>query len=124
MAELIGSGMAEALRARSLAIYEQARAWAWARDLVLADSKFEFGLVDGALTLIDEALTPDSSRYWDRAAYEAGELVGFDKQYVRDWLDASGWTHEPPAPALPDDVVAKTQARYLEAVRRLSGPAR
>ncbi len=122
--ELIGRATAEALRTRSLAIYEQARARAWARGLVLADSKFEFGRVDGALTLIDEALTPDSSRYWDRAAYEAGDLIGFDKQYVRDWLDASGWNHEPPAPALPADVVAKTQERYLEAVRRLSGPVR
>jgi phosphoribosylaminoimidazole-succinocarboxamide synthase len=124
MAEITGRATAEALRERSLAIYEEARAWAWARGLVLADTKFEFGRVDGELTLIDEALSPDSSRYWDRAEYEAGQLLSFDKQYVRDWLDGSGWDHEPPAPALPPEVVAKTQERYLEAIRRLSGDAR
>ena len=88
---------------------------------MLADTKFEFGWVDGKLTLIDEALSPDSSRYWDRAEYEAGRLLSFDKQYVRDWLDQSGWNHEPPAPALPPDVVAKTVERYHEAYRRLTG---
>lgn len=120
----VGGPVAEALRGRSLAIYEEARAWARARGLVLADTKFEFGLVDGALTLIDEALSPDSSRYWDRAEYEAGRLLSFDKQYLRDWLDRSGWNHEPPAPPLPDDVVRKTRERYLEALRRLTaGPA-
>jgi phosphoribosylaminoimidazole-succinocarboxamide synthase len=124
MAELVGAPAAEALRERSLAIYEEARAWAWARGLVLADTKFEFGRVDGRLTLIDEALTPDSSRYWDREGYEAGRLQSFDKQYVRDWLDRSGWDHEPPAPPLPADVVASTQACYLEAIRRLSGGPR
>ena len=123
MVELVGRDTSVALRDRSLAIYEQARAHAWARGLVLADTKFEFGVVDGALTLIDEALTPDSSRYWDRAEYEAGRLLSFDKQVVRDWLDRSGWNHEPPAPALPPDVVRKTQERYLEAIRRLSGAA-
>ena len=121
MADLVGEGTAAALRERSVAIYEEARARAWERGLVLADTKFEFGLVDGALTLIDEALTPDSSRYWDRAALEAGRLLSFDKQYVRDWLDQSGWDHEPPAPALPAEVVTKTQERYLETVRRLGG---
>ena len=124
MCEIVGAPAADALRARSLAIYEEARAHAWTRGLVLADTKFEFGVVDGALTLIDEALSPDSSRYWDRAEYEAGRLLSFDKQFVRDWLDRSGWNHEPPAPALPDDVVRRTQECYLEAVQRLSGPAR
>lgn len=119
--ERVGHERAEALRARSLAIYEEARALAWDRGLVLADTKFEFGLVDGVLTLIDEALSPDSSRYWDRAEYEAGRLLSFDKQFVRDWLDRSGWDHEPPAPALPDDVVERTRERYLEAMRRLTG---
>ena len=122
--EITGRDTAEALRARSLAIYEEARAHAWARGLVLADTKFEFGRIGGGLVLIDEALTPDSSRYWDRAEYEAGKLLSFDKQYLRDWLDRSGWNHEPPAPALPDEVVAHTQERYLGAIRRLSGPAR
>jgi phosphoribosylaminoimidazole-succinocarboxamide synthase len=118
----IGRTPAEALRARSLAIYEEARAHAWARGLVLADTKFEFGMVDGALTLIDELLSPDSSRYWDRAEYQAGRLLAFDKQFVRDWLDRSGWDHEPPAPALPDEVARRTAERYAEAERRLTGP--
>jgi len=120
MVEIVGRETAEALRARSISIYEEARTHAWGRGLVLADTKFEFGRVDGALTLIDEVLSPDSSRYWDRAQFEAGKLVSFDKQYVRDWLDQSGWDHEPPAPALPEDVVAKTSDRYLEAMRRLT----
>jgi len=124
MVELEGRERAEALRDRSLAIYEEARAHAWARGLVLADTKFEFGVIDGKYVLIDEALTPDSSRYWDRAEYESGRLLSFDKQIVRDWLDASGWDHEPPAPALPADVVTRTQERYLEAIRRLTGSAR
>jgi phosphoribosylaminoimidazole-succinocarboxamide synthase len=124
MCSITGRETAEALRSRSIAIYEEARAHAWARGLVLADTKFEFGVIDGQLSLIDEALTPDSSRYWDRAGYEAGRLHSFDKQFVRDWLDQSGWDHEPPAPPLPADVVAKTQECYLEAIRRLSGPAK
>ncbi|MEO5616591.1 MAG: phosphoribosylaminoimidazolesuccinocarboxamide synthase [Candidatus Eisenbacteria bacterium] len=124
MTESTGRATAEALRSRSLAIYEEARARAWERGLVLADTKFEFGVIGGEFVLIDEALTPDSSRYWDRAEYEAGRLLSFDKQYVRDWLDQSGWNHEPPAPALPADVVARTQERYLEAYRRLSGVPR
>jgi phosphoribosylaminoimidazole-succinocarboxamide synthase len=121
MASLITRPVAEQLRDRSLALYHEARAHAWARGLVLADTKFEFGWIDGKPALIDEALSPDSSRYWDRAEYEGGRLLSFDKQFVRDWLDASGWNHEPPAPALPGTVVEKTQERYLEAIRRLSG---
>jgi phosphoribosylaminoimidazole-succinocarboxamide synthase len=116
----IGRDTAEALRARSLALYAEARERAWARGLVLADTKFEFGTVDGAITLIDEILSPDSSRYWDRAEFEAGRLLSFE-QFVRDWLDGSGWDHEPPAPALPDEVVRRTAERYAEAERRLSG---
>ena len=119
--EIVGRPTAEALRARSLALYEEARGYAWTRGLVLADTKFEFGFVDGALTLIDEILSPDSSRYWDRAEYEAGRLLAFDKQFVRDWLDRSGWNHEPPAPALPEHVVARTSERYREAMVRLMG---
>ena len=121
LAAQVGEALAAELRARSLALYEAARALAWERGLVLADTKFEFGFVDGALALIDEALTPDSSRYWDRAGYEAGRLESFDKQIVRDWLDRSGWDHEPPAPPLPAEVAARTQERYLEVVRRLGG---
>lgn len=123
MAARVGLETAETLRTRSLALYAEARTWAWERGLVLADTKFEFGRVDGAITLIDEILSPDSSRYWDRAEYEAGRLLSFDKQFVRNWLDQSGWNHEPPAPALPDDVVARTAERYAEAMRRLTGTA-
>ena len=122
MSMIVGRETATALRARAAcAVYQEARDHAWMRGLVLADTKFEFGVVDGRLTLIDEVLSPDSSRYWDRAEYEAGRLLSFDKQYVRDWLDRSGWNHEPPAPALPDDVVQRTSERYLEAMRRLEG---
>jgi phosphoribosylaminoimidazole-succinocarboxamide synthase len=119
----VGRDTASALRERSLAIYAEARARAWERGLVLADTKFEFGRVGGTITLIDEILSPDSSRYWDRAEYEAGRLLSFDKQFVRDWLDRSGWNHEPPAPALPDEVVRRTAERYAEAMRRLTGAA-
>ncbi len=117
----VGKDTAEALRTRSLALYEEAHAWAWERGLVLADTKFEMGWIDGTLAVIDEVLSPDSSRYWDRAEYEAGRLLSFDKQYVRDWLDRSGWNHEPPAPPLPDEVVQKTRERYREAMDRLMG---
>ena len=123
MVRRVGRPTAEALRTRSLAIYSEAHAWALPRGLVLADTKFEFGLVDGAITLIDEALSPDSSRYWDHAEYEAGRLLSFDKQIVRDWLDRSGWDHEPPAPPLPEDIVQRTQERYLEAMRRITETA-
>jgi phosphoribosylaminoimidazole-succinocarboxamide synthase len=124
MVEIVGRPTSEALRQRSIAIYDEAREHAWQRCLVLADTKFEFGRIGVDFTLIDEVLTPDSSRYWDRAEYEAGRLLSFDKQLVRDWLDRSGWNHEPPAPALPPDIVASTQQRYLEAIRRLSGAPR
>jgi len=123
VAAIAGGDVAGRLRERSLLLYEEARARAWSRGLVLADTKFEFGFVDGALTLIDEALTPDSSRYWDRAEYEQGRLLSFDKQLVRDWLDRSGWNHEPPPPALPAEVVEQTRRRYLEALRRLGSEA-
>jgi phosphoribosylaminoimidazole-succinocarboxamide synthase len=121
MCAIVGRPTAEELRGRSIAIYEEARTHAWTRGLVLADTKFEFGHVDGVPTLIDEVLSPDSSRYWDRGEYEAGRLLSFDKQYVRDWLDASGWNHEPPAPALPDEVVRKTAERYNDVMKRLTG---
>ena len=82
----------------------------------------EFGYIDGELTLIDELLTPDSSRFWDAEGYQPGKSQpNFDKQYVRDWLDEQGWDHEPPAPELPDDIVEKTRLRYIEAYERLTG---
>jgi phosphoribosylaminoimidazole-succinocarboxamide synthase len=119
-----GRQFAERLRELTLALYERGAARAAERDLILADTKFEFGLAppSGALLLIDEALTPDSSRYWDVAHWRPGEEpVSFDKQFVRNWLDASGWDHQSPPPQLPPDVVLGTQERYVEAFRRLTG---
>lgn len=105
----------------SLTLYAAAFDRAHRAGLILADTKFEFGLHRGVLTWIDEALTPDSSRYWDEATYAPGHSQpSYDKQYVRDWLSASGWNKEPPAPKLPDDVVARTAEKYREAYRRLT----
>ncbi|MDQ7859573.1 MAG: phosphoribosylaminoimidazolesuccinocarboxamide synthase [Armatimonadota bacterium] len=121
-ATLVGEELASRLRETSLALYGYAHAHAAACGLLLADTKFEFGVLpDGTLALIDEALTPDSSRYWDADAYARGELVSFDKQYVRNHLLASGWNREPPAPVLPAEVVEATRGRYRETYRRLVG---
>ena len=124
--ELHGPALAEELRRLTLAIYSRARDIAAERGIILADTKFEFGRrADGTLVLADEVLTPDSSRFWDAVLYAPGEsLPSFDKQYVRDWLaKESGWdkASDTPPPALPDDVVAATRDRYLEAYRRLTG---
>jgi phosphoribosylaminoimidazole-succinocarboxamide synthase len=125
VAALLGADLAGRLRDVSRSLYQHARGHAVSCGLVLADTKFEFGLVAGAageeLLLIDEALTPDSSRYWDAGAYARGELVPFDKQFVRNYLIDVGWDREAPAPALPQDVVDATLARYLETYRRLTG---
>jgi phosphoribosylaminoimidazole-succinocarboxamide synthase len=122
LVEEVGAEPAEALRERSLALYNFAAAYARERGIIIADTKFEFGYIDGELHVIDEMLTPDSSRFWDLAAYKAGgPQASFDKQYVRDWLSQSGWNRRPPAPPLPADVVAGTSARYAEAFRRLTG---
>jgi len=110
------------LRDLTLRLYREAARHAEAQGLILADTKFEFGWHDGELLWIDEALTPDSSRYWEASAWQPGtEPTSFDKQYVRNWLDASGWDHESPPPELPPDVVAGTVDRYREAYRRLTG---
>jgi phosphoribosylaminoimidazole-succinocarboxamide synthase len=120
--ELVGHGLAEQLQDLTLALYDAAAAHALERGIILADTKFEFGFVDGELILIDEALTPDSSRFWPADGYQAGRgQPSFDKQYVRDWLDQSGWDHEPPPPQLPADVADQTAARYREAYQRLTG---
>ncbi len=122
MAELIGWDKARAVREKSLELYQYAHDSALVHGVIIADTKFEFGLVDGHLTVIDEMLTPDSSRFWDAALYSPGRSQpSFDKQPVRDWLAASGWDQEPPAPQLPPDVVAQTTARYREAYHRLTG---
>jgi phosphoribosylaminoimidazole-succinocarboxamide synthase len=116
-------GTAERLREISLALYEFAAAHALERGIILADTKFEFGFdASGILTLGDEALTPDSSRFWPLDGYEAGHgQPSFDKQYVRDWASSTGWNRTAPAPAIPDDVVARTRALYIEAYERIVG---
>ncbi|MGI8588953.1 MAG: phosphoribosylaminoimidazolesuccinocarboxamide synthase [Chloroflexia bacterium] len=122
---LVGGEMAESLRAASLRIYREAAAYARERGILIADTKMEFGLLDDKLTLIDELLTPDSSRFWDAALYSPGSgQPSLDKQYVRDWLLASGWNREPPTPVLPPDVVARTAAIYREAYDRLTQKGR
>ena len=121
-AAIIGKETAARLRDATLAVYQFAGGYARERGIIIADTKFEFGWDDGQLMLIDEALTPDSSRFWDVATYEPGKAQpSFDKQGVRDWLTASGWNREPPAPSLPPEVVAETSTRYREAFRRLTG---
>jgi len=122
MAELIGAGAAERVREVALALYREAAAYALARGIIIADTKFEFGTDGcGILYLIDEALTPDSSRFWPAEDYRPGtNPVSFDKQYVRDWLEASGWNKAPPPPSLPPEVIARTAEKYREALRRLT----
>jgi phosphoribosylaminoimidazole-succinocarboxamide synthase len=120
--ELVGSTIAERLRDLSLALYTHGRQFAESCDLILADTKFEFGLYRGEVILIDELFTPDSSRYWPRAAYQPGRSQpSFDKQFVRDYTTSLGWHRQPPGPGLPDDIVEKTRQRYLEAYRLLVG---
>jgi phosphoribosylaminoimidazole-succinocarboxamide synthase len=122
MGSLIGKELTEKLREKSLEIYEFAEGYARSRGIIIADTKFEFGIIDGELHLIDELLTPDSSRFWDAEGYsQGGAQPSFDKQPVRDWLIAAGWNKEPPAPPLPPDVVQKTTERYREAYHRLTG---
>jgi phosphoribosylaminoimidazole-succinocarboxamide synthase len=122
-AALSGEEVYRAARAAALALYEFGSRHAEERGIILADTKFEFGLAeDGSLTLGDEALTPDSSRFWPRDGYGTGSAQpSFDKQFARDWCERSGWDKRPPGPELPDDVVAGTRARYVEAFERLTG---
>jgi phosphoribosylaminoimidazole-succinocarboxamide synthase len=124
MVDTIGLKEAEDLRALSIKIYEKASKHAASKGLVLADTKFEFGLIDGEITLADEVLTPDSSRYWPAETYSpGGAQPSFDKQYVRDYLESIHWNKQAPAPALPPEVVEKTKAKYLEAFRLVTGRA-
>jgi phosphoribosylaminoimidazole-succinocarboxamide synthase len=122
--ELIGARLADELRDRSIAVYCKASDYARDRGIIISDTKFEWGLWEGRVILIDEVLTPDSSRFWDADSYRPGvSPPSFDKQYVRDWLDESGWDHSPPGPPLPPIVAQKTAEKYLEACRRLTGRA-
>ncbi len=120
--DMVGADLADRLRDTTFEIYSQARDLARQRGIIIADTKMEFGLIDDELVLIDELLTPDSSRFWDLSGYAPGKSQpNFDKQYVRDWLDSYGWDHEPPAPELPGEVVEMTRLRYIEAYSRLTG---
>lgn len=122
-AGIVGRDLAEKARDLSIALYSHARDYAKERGIIIADTKFEFGVdADGELILIDEALTPDSSRFWPMEGYEPGHAQpSFDKQYVRDYLESVNWDKTPPAPALPAEVIAKTTEKYLEAYRLVTG---
>ena len=122
MEDMVGKELTAQLSEASIAVYAAARDYALEKGILIADTKFEFGVIDGEVALIDEALTPDSSRFWDMEGYAPGKSQpNYDKQFVRDWLDAAGWDHEPPAPELPPDVVERTHSRYLEAFSKLTG---
>ncbi|MSU56944.1 MAG: phosphoribosylaminoimidazolesuccinocarboxamide synthase [Pedosphaera sp.] len=122
--EITGREIAEQARDLSVKIYNTARAYARERGIIIADTKFEFGMFEGKLILIDEVLTPDSSRFWPADQYSPGKSQpSYDKQFVRDYLETLDWNKTPPGPRLPDDVVAKTTAKYLEAYERLTGSA-
>jgi len=120
--KMVGKALAEELEEKSLAIYNYARDYARARNIIIADTKMEFGLDNDKLILIDELLTPDSSRFWEAELYKVGQSQpSYDKQPVRDWLIESGWNKEPPAPTLPPEVIEATTQRYQQAYERLTG---
>ena len=120
--DIVGKETAEKLRDLSIEIYEKARDYAYQRGIIIADTKFEFGVKDGEIILVDELLTPDSSRFWPLDAYEPGKpQPSFDKQYVRDYLTSTGWDKNSPPPHLPEEVIRETEKRYREAFERLTG---
>ncbi len=120
--QTIGDDIFQKVQELSLSIYRQGRAYARERGIIIADTKFEFGLHNGRILLIDEVLTPDSSRFWPEDEYAPGKTQNsFDKQFLRDWLTQSGWDKTPPAPSLPQDIIDQTGARYFEAFKRLTG---
>ena len=122
MVDVVGREVAEELRRRSIDIFNRGSRYARERGIIIADTKFEFGSVDGELILIDEVLTPDSSRFWPADRYEPGKSQpSFDKQFVRDWLLTTDWDRSSPPPAMPDDIVARTREKYVEAYERLTG---
>jgi phosphoribosylaminoimidazole-succinocarboxamide synthase len=122
--EMVGEDMAGRLRSLTLAVYSKAARYAETRGVIIADTKFEFGLVDGTLILADEVLTPDSSRFWPLESYKPGAAQpSYDKQYVRDYLESIHWNKQPPAPALPPEVAAKTSEKYKDAYQALTGKA-
>lgn len=122
VANLAGREMADTLMQTTIKVYNFAHDVALDKGIIIADTKMEFGYIDGSLSLIDELLTPDSSRFWDASGYSPGKSQpNFDKQFVRDWLNAQDWNRAPPAPTLPDEIVEKTRQRYIEANQKLTG---
>lgn len=122
MKKIIGESLADAVRTISLKLYQKAHAYALERGIIIADTKFEFGLYEERLILVDEVLTPDSSRFWPKDTYAPGRpQESFDKQFIRDWLKNSGWQEGTPPPSLPPEIVSQTRERYLEALYRLTG---
>lgn len=120
--EIVGSEIFDDVQEKSLSIYQKAAEYALQRGIILADTKFEFGIYENEVILIDEVLTPDSSRYWPADEYEAGKNPpSFDKQYVRDYLEGIGWDKKPPAPSLPQEVIRNTTEKYIEAYEKLTG---
>ncbi|MEI6713285.1 MAG: phosphoribosylaminoimidazolesuccinocarboxamide synthase [Verrucomicrobiota bacterium] len=121
---LLGQDVAQKVRKYAISLYEEGRAYAAQRGIIIADTKFEFGILDGEVILIDECLTPDSSRFWPESEYRLGiSPPSFDKQFVRDYLETLTWDKTPPAPNLPNEVVQRTSAKYLDAYERLTGSA-
>ncbi|HUG94181.1 MAG TPA: phosphoribosylaminoimidazolesuccinocarboxamide synthase [Planctomycetaceae bacterium] len=124
MCDIIGTDLANHLRDLSLEIYRRGAEFARSKGIIIADTKFEFGRVDGEILLIDEVLTPDSSRFWPADQYQPGRgQPSFDKQFVRDWLETTGWDKNSPPPALPEEIVARTRSKYIEAYEQLAGRA-
>ena len=122
MKQIVGRDLAEQLKDASMQLYAHAEAHARTRGIIIADTKFEFGMVDGALIVIDEVLTPDSSRFWEASQYEPGRSqASFDKQPLRDWLENSGWDKNPPGPPLPAEIIDETAARYRKAYELITG---
>lgn len=122
MSKLVGNSLTAELERLTIAVYSFAHEYALARGIIIADTKFEFGLVGDTITLIDEVLTPDSSRFWEMSTYAVGRSQdSLDKQFVRDWLTNSGWNKEPPAPGLPPEIIEQTARRYKEVYKRLTG---
>ncbi|NMA65799.1 MAG: phosphoribosylaminoimidazolesuccinocarboxamide synthase [Clostridiaceae bacterium] len=120
--ELIGTDLAEALKEKSIALYKKASEYALTKGIIIADTKFEFGLLDGELVIADEIFTPDSSRFWELSDYEPGRAQkSFDKQYLREYLESLDWDKNPPAPKLPEEVIRKTEEKYIEAYERITG---
>lgn len=122
MKEIVGEEKAEKLKELSLRLYKEAADYALTKGIIIADTKFEFGELNGEIILIDEALTPDSSRFWPADSYEVGSSpLSYDKQFVRDYLETLDWNKTPPAPALPEEIIEKSRKKYLEAYERLTG---